>query len=246
MRMERRRKKHKYLINFILIFIISGIIIWIDLEILRETNIKYENKYTAKKISTNQMAQNIVQNRIIENTVTENIIQESKITDNIIQESEITENIITNNKTAESIMSENKKIVDSYKGFEVCGILEIPKINLETYILKNYSEKSLKVSVTKFWGVNPNEIGNCCIAGHNFKNKNMFHNIKKLVNGDRFYITDSSGRKIEYEVYNVYKVEPKDVSCLSQKTNFAREITLITCTNDSALRIIVKAKELGK
>lgn len=237
MRMERRRKKHKYLINFIIILIISGIIVWIDLEILRESNIKYENQYTAKKLKAN-VTENLVQNSVIDNTLLENKVIENTIIDT---ENKVNENLVSQNKEAN-----NQKMISNYKGYSVCGKLEIPKINLETYILKDYSEKSLKVSVTKFWGANPNEIGNCCIAGHNFKNKNMFHNIKKLVIGDRLFITDTNNRKIEYEVYNVYKVQPEDVNCLSQETNSSREVTLITCTNDSVLRIIVKAKELKK
>ena len=63
-----------------------------------------------------------------------------------------------------------EEIVKEYKGFDVIAKLEIPKIKLETYILKNFSEASLNVSVTKFWGSNPNQIGNMCVAGHNFKN----------------------------------------------------------------------------
>lgn len=49
--------------------------------------------------------------------------------------------------------------------------------------------------------------------------------------------------KIEYEVYDLYKVEPEDVSCLSQETNNTKEVTLITCTSNSKQRIIVKARE---
>ena len=47
----------------------------------------------------------------------------------------------------------------------------------------------------------------------------------------------------EDKIYNLYKVLPQDVSCLSQDTQGKRETTLITCTNDSKQRIIVKAKE---
>ena len=37
---------------------------------------------------------------------------------------------------------------------------------------------------------------------------------------------------------------PEDISCLEQKTNEKKEITLITCTDDSKQRVIVKAKEV--
>lgn len=137
-----------------------------------------------------------------------------------------------------------EEIIQKYKGFEVAAKLEIPAIELETYILKNFSESALNVSVTKFWGVNPNEIGNLCVAGHNFKNKNMFRNLKKLKVGDTLTISDNDVGKVEYIIYDIYRVSPDDISCLSQDTNNLKVVTLITCTSNSKERIIVKAREL--
>ena len=136
-----------------------------------------------------------------------------------------------------------EEIINDYKGYKVIAKLEIPTINLETYILEKYSEETLNVSVTKFWGANPNMEGNFCIAGHNFKNENMFRNLKKLEIGNKLFISDNTVGKVEYEIYDLYKVLPEDVSCLSQETNGKREVTLITCTTDSKERIIVKASE---
>ncbi len=137
-----------------------------------------------------------------------------------------------------------EEVIEDYKGYKVSAKLEIPKIKLETYVLEEFSNDSLNVSVTKFWGPNPNEVGNLCIAGHNFQRKNMFRNLKKLEIGDTFYISDNKIGKLEYEVYELYRVTPDDISCLSQETEGKREVTLITCTNDSKKRIIVKAREV--
>jgi len=137
-----------------------------------------------------------------------------------------------------------EEVIEDYKGYKVSAKLEIPKIKLETYVLEEFSNDSLNVSVTKFWGPNPNEVGNLCIAGHNFQRKNMFRNLKKLEVGDTFYISDNKIGKLEYEVYELYRVTPDDISCLSQETEGKREVTLITCTNDSKKRIIVKAREV--
>lgn len=136
-----------------------------------------------------------------------------------------------------------EKIPEEYKGYKIAAKLEIPKIELETYILNTYSEKSLNISATKFWGANPNNQGNFCVAGHNAQNKNMFSNLRELKIGDTLWVTDNEIGKVEYEIYDIYTVKPEDVSCLSQKTEGRKEITLITCTNDSKKRIIVKAKE---
>lgn len=178
--------------------------------------------------------------------------KETKIEDKEIQQYSIKNlNRQDNQETQEENKTDKKiteypkeEIIKQYKGYQVAAKLEIPKIELETYILQKYSEKALNVSITKFWGVNPNEIGNFCVAGHNFKNKNMFHNLKELEKCDRLFVSDNKIGKIEYEIYDLYKVQPEDISCLSQETNGKREITLITCTNDSKKRIIVKAREL--
>ena len=71
----------------------------------------------------------------------------------------------------------------------------------------------------------------------------MFKNLKKLSVGDNLFIIDNDIGRVEYEIFDIYKVSPNDVACLSQETNGKREVTLITCTNDSKERIIVKARE---
>lgn len=174
-----------------------------------------------------------------DNNIKDEKFENPYITQSII----LTENILTE-ETNEVKQYPKVQIQEQYKGYMVCAKLEIPKIELETYILKKYSVEALNISVTKFWGVNPNEIGNFCIAGHNFPNRNMFHNLKNLEVEDRFFISDNNIGKIEYEIFDIYKVNPNDVRCLSQETGGKREVTLITCTNDSKERIIVKGKEI--
>lgn len=86
-------------------------------------------------------------------------------------------------------------------------------------------------------------MGNFCIAGHNYRNSQLFSRIPQLEIGDLIYLTDLSGITIEYIINNKYSVSPEDTSCTSQTTNGKREITLITCTNSTLERIIVKAVE---
>ena len=142
-------------------------------------------------------------------------------------------------KTNEEI--QKTQIPTEYKGFSVIAKLEIPKINLETYVLENYSIQALTVSVTKFYGGEPNEIGNFCISGHNYVVKNMFHNLKKLDVNDEIFLTDLKNRTYKYKIYKKETVLPKETECLSQITNGRIELTLITCTADSSKRIILKA-----
>lgn len=154
------------------------------------------------------------------------------------------ENENSKNGNTEKSEYPKEKIIEEYKAYKVEAKLEIPEISLETYVLKEFSSNALNISVTKFWGANANCIGNFCIAGHNFKNSNMFHNLKKLNIGDKIIITDNNIGKIEYQIYQIDIVLPANVDCLDQETNGEKTVTLITCTNDSAKRIIVKAKEI--
>lgn len=134
-----------------------------------------------------------------------------------------------------------EKVLENYKGYDVCAKIEIPSISIEANILSEFSDKALKISCTKFWGVEPNQEGNFCIAGHNYKN--MFYGIKKLQIGDTFFITDNQVGKVEYEIFYIDKVVPENVECLDAVTVGQKEVTLITCTTDSKYRIIVKARE---
>ena len=128
--------------------------------------------------------------------------------------------------------------------YSIAGIVKIPKINVEYPIISEWSDKLLKVSVCKFWGPNPNEVGNFCIVGHNYKNSKFFSKVPKLSIGDIVEIIDLTGRTIQYKAYDIYTVDPSDTRCTSQLTQGKKEITLITCTNDSKQRVVVKCTEV--
>ena len=151
------------------------------------------------------------------------------------------ENLEIQQSTANEENVEKEYIGLEFKGYKVCAKLNIPIINLETYVLEEYSKQALLTSVTKFYGGEPNKVGNFCIAGHNYGPTNMFQNIKKLKVNDEIYLTDTNGNKIKYLIYDIYTVLPNETGCLSQKTDGNTELTLITCTLDSERRIIVKA-----
>ena len=157
------------------------------------------------------------------------------------------ENTIKDNENTTqdtSFYQTEESILTTYKGYPVIAKLEIPKINLETYVISEYSNQALGVSVTKFYGGDPNEIGNFCIAGHNYITKNMFHDLKKLSIGDTFTLVDTNNHEGIYKIYLIETVEPNETQCLSQKTDGRIEVTLITCTADSSKRIIVKAVKI--
>ncbi len=109
-------------------------------------------------------------------------------------------------------------IPDQYKNLNIIGKLEIPKINLITYIIGETTEKSLSKSVTKLYGPDVNKVGNLCITGHNYINSKMFWQLRKLQIGDEIKLTDLYNFSCIYRIYDIYKVEPNDTSCLNQQT----------------------------
>lgn len=122
--------------------------------------------------------------------------------------------------------------------------LNIPRLGINYPVLSETTEELLKISVNKYWGPDPNEVGNYCIVGHNYKNKKMFGRLSEIVNGDIVELTDTNGNTVKYSVYDKYVVDPTDVSCTSQLTNGKKEVTLITCTNYGKQRLIVKARKI--
>ena len=145
--------------------------------------------------------------------------------------------VTTQNRTS------NKVLVDGVE-YDTVGSISIPSINVYYPILSETTESLLKVSVCKFWGSNPNEVGNLCIAGHNYRNQKFFSKVPDLPVGDIIEITDLSNNTVRYKIYDIYTVLPNETQCLSQRTNGKTELTLITCTLDSERRIIVKAQSL--
>ena len=181
---------------------------------------------------------------IIGNTIY-GIYKESTISDTPNKTARINENnteliknnVNSNEKNKNSI---KEKIAKEYKGYVVSAKLEIPKIKLDTYVLDEKSEEAMWVCPTKYYGPEPNEVGNYCIAAHNYDKENMFNHIIDLKIGDKIYLTDNENGKIEYRVYDIYKTEPENTMPLMQTTE-KTEITLITCSDYSSKRIIVKA-----
>lgn len=130
-----------------------------------------------------------------------------------------------------------------YKGYKVEGIIEIPEIDIKYPIINTTNEETMKLSITKFWGPEVNEIGNYTVAGHNNKDGTMFGKTKYLEIGDIIKLTNLKNETIEYEIFAIYSIDPDDVSCVESVEPGTREVTLITCTNGHKNRLITKARQ---
>lgn len=129
----------------------------------------------------------------------------------------------------------------TYKGFGVLGTMEIPAINFKYPILEKVTKKSIETAVAFLYGAGINQPGNSVIIGHNYRNGLFFSNNKKLNIGDKIYITDNSGKKLTYTIYNKFETTPEDTSFYQRDTE-KPEVTLSTCTDDSKARLIIVAR----
>lgn len=127
------------------------------------------------------------------------------------------------------------------EGYEVVGRLEIPKTKVDYPILGKLTKKSLEIALAVAYGPGPNKEGNTIIYGHNYRNNSFFSNNKKLAKNDKVYITDVYGDRVEYTIYNIYQTVQSDAEYMKRETDGRREISLQTCTDNSAGRIIIWA-----
>lgn len=75
---------------------------------------------------------------------------------------------LSNNKQKEEKLE--KEIYIDNVIYPIESIIKIPKIGINYPVISKTSEELLKISVNKFHGPNPNEVGNYCIVGHNYLN----------------------------------------------------------------------------
>ena len=141
--------------------------------------------------------------------------------------------------------SNSSNSVKKYNGFVTAGTIEIPTTKLKAPVLdqSEYSPKALETSVVVLYGVGLNKPGNTTIAGHNYRRSGVFFSDNKKINvGDKIYITDLSGRRLAYTVYDKFEAAENDSDYMSRDTQGATEISLTTCTDDSKARTIIWAK----
>ena len=156
--------------------------------------------------------------------------------------SDITFDGVEQGDTSGTSSSEGKK--KQYNGFDVAGTIEIPATNVKSPVLEQYeySPKALETSVVVLYGVGLNQVGNTTIAGHNYRNNLFFSNNKKLKVGDKIYITDSTGKRLPYTIYDKFEAAENESDYITRDTQGAIEISLTTCTDDSKARTIILAR----
>lgn len=236
---ELKRKKKIYKFDFMLsIFLV---LILISIAIYAEYD-RNKSEQVSQEILTD------TQTSISENA--EDITEEQKDILTVVLNNPQEDVTVKELKSKKNQVPKKQKYTLNGYTYSTVATISIPKISVDYSIIEGETgseketEELLKSSPCKFYGPEPNEVGNFCIVGHNYRNRKFFSKVPNLVKGDTINITDLTGRTITYSVYNNYIVEPDQIECLDQNTNGQKEITLITCTYDSQKRVIVKAREV--
>ncbi len=224
---ELKRKRKTYKVIFILCLILIVILACY---------------YVLAEYDKNQKEQ---LSRVILDQMTDTTTVEEKVVVVALDEPQTEEEvpIIEMPSTTTTSNTIDSQITANGQTYTTEAILDYPKLGINYPVLSEESEELLKVSLCKYWGPNPNKVGNYCIVGHNYKSGKMFGKLSGAEIGDEVNLKDLSGNTVTYVVYNRYVVDPTDVSCTSQLTNGQREITLITCTNYGQDRLVIKARE---
>ena len=227
LRKKKKMYKVQFIISIILVFILAGYYIYQEYD-------KYKNEQLSKQILANVDIDTQEDDTAMKN--------EGDVLVVILDENE---NSGSNGTSTENAaFSTEVQTTASGTKYSTIAIINIPKIGVNYPVLSEASDELLKIAPNKFWGPNPNEVGNFCIVAHNYRNSKFFSKVPTLENGDIVELTDLKGRTLKYSVYDKYTVDPEDVACTSQLTGGKKEVTLITCTNDSKQRVIVKATEV--
>ena len=219
------KSKYSNFLTVILVIAIIAIIVIVSV-LAVNTYKKYKNNKEASEI-INEF-QNNIGNDNDNNQTGEGLIEQ---------------NIVVNDAGTNTSSSGTRKVT-YYNNFVMIGYIEIPSINIKYPILEKETVASLEQSVAVRYpdAAKLNEVGNVVIAGHNYRNGMFFSNLKKVSTGDKIKITDVNGRTLVYTVYEKYETTPEDVAYITRNVGENIEITLVTCTDNSEARIIVKAK----
>ena len=227
--LKRKKKMYKFdfLISIFLVCILTSLYIYAEYD-------RNKSEETSQQI-LEDMNQLLSQDAQTDTTIAKDnillvVLDDAEDNGEDVVETETTNNTTTVS-TAPSVQAE-KKTTAKGSTYTTVAKISIPKIKLNYSVVQGETgsleetEDLLK------------------IVGHNYRNERFFSKVPSLVVGDEIQLTDLSKRTLTYKVYDVYTVDPNDTSCTTQMTGGKKEVTLITCTNDSKLRVVVKCKEV--
>lgn len=156
--------------------------------------------------------------------------QDSKV--EVVEEEIVTEEVVEENAK----QREQKLVVRD----NVTAVVEIARVNIRAEVVEGTDAKTLKVYAGKFdHSVNPGQIGNFSVAAHNNIDTELFRNLYKVQIGDIVRVVTKDG-EYKYKVTQKFKVLPTQFEVTDNGDK--AEITLITCTQGTKRRLVVKGE----
>lgn len=143
--------------------------------------------------------------------------------------------------TTQENEEEKNKMPEQVDGYDVLGQLVIEKIAFEQYVVDSTENDAMEKYPVKLYGGDINQIGNFCIAGHNYDE--IFARLSELAVGDEFYMVDTEDVIQDYVVTEITEVEPTDLNCLMPVEDKI-QVTLITCKEGATERLVIKAERV--
>ena len=120
-------------------------------------------------------------------------------------------------------------------GEEFLGMLSIPSLSLELPVNDRYDESSLKETPCRYKGSLTG--GDLIIAGHSYPQH--FGYLRELRRDDEVSLRAASGVTFRYRVSSMETLAGDDVEGMGQGD---WDLTLFTCTSDSASRTTIRCK----
>lgn len=134
----------------------------------------------------------------------------------------------------EPVVTETTEIpavnIDDY---DVCGIITIPKIEIDLAVIRDWSYPNLSVSACRYSG-SPDE--QMIIMAHN--NKFHFGRMERLEIGDSVTFTDVTGVEYHYEVSGKEEWDENQLREIISGDDW--DLTLFTCKYSGQSRLVVR------
>lgn len=224
--------KSKYS-NFLTIILVVALIAILTIATILVVSVYKKHKNDKEAMKAIEKFDNIISNDVIDDG--NSVGGQELIEQNVV---------IADNNTNTTGSGTRKVTYYNNTKFVMIGYIEIPKINIKYPVLEEETVASLEQSVAVRYPSHAtlNQKGNIVIAGHNYRNGQFFSKLKNVAIGDTVKITDANGQTLVYTVYEVYETTPEDTAYITRDVGENIEVTLVTCTDNSSARIIVKAK----
>ncbi len=161
------------------------------------------------------------------------------------QSSQPSEVVFPEAVTASPTSAETKKpmVIQPKAPIKAVLILSIPKLNLNTAVVKGVAPRDLSVGPGLYPDSSlPGEGSNVAIAGHRNVFGSWFRHLNRLVPGDKISITYQD-KTFNYKVERVFIVDENDWSVVAP-TDY-KALTLTTCDppGNVTQRLIVRARQ---